>query len=75
MNILQPYIFKLIEVKMLSKFLKTKPEQKPTQEYKDFLERNIRRIERGLRNFGFSRVEAMQICRFLREAIDDGEIY
>lgn len=74
MNILKPYIFKLIEVKMLSKYLKTKPEPEPTQEDKDFLARNIRRIERGLRrNLGYSRHDALMFVRDLRESLRDGE--
>ena len=74
MNIHKPYIFKLIEEKMISKLLQTKPEPEPTQEDKEFLARNIRRIEKGLRrNLGYSRQDALMFVRDLRESLRDGE--
>lgn len=75
MNIHKTYIFKLIEQKMISKFLKTKPEPELTQEDKDFWARNIRCIERGLRrNLGYSRYDALRFCCDLKESLKDGEI-
>lgn len=55
---------------MINKLLKLKSNQDTSKDAQAFLSRNVRFIERGLRqNCGYSRVDALAICRDLREAL------
>lgn len=59
---------------MISKLLNLKTNQDSSKDVKAFLSKNIRVIEKGLRkNCGYSRNDALVVCRDLRAALEDVE--